>query len=54
MYEYSGSDRSQTVDAKVGEMAEWLKAHAWKAILETLTKRYLHARTHNRINDLPL
>ena len=25
-------DRSQTVDSKSGEMSEWLKEHAWKAI----------------------
>jgi hypothetical protein len=31
-------DRSQTVDSKDGEMFEWLKEHAWKAILVSRTE----------------
>ena len=35
-----------------GEMAEWLKAHAWKAIPASITKRYRHSSFRRRSNDL--
>ena len=34
-------------------MSEWLKEHAWKAILASITKRHQSSSLHNRFNDLP-
>jgi len=36
-----------------GEMSEWLKEHAWKAIRENITKRYRNSLLRNRFNNLP-
>jgi len=36
-----------------GEMSEWLKEHAWKAILARLTERHRNTSLRNRFNDLP-
>ena len=36
-----------------GEMSEWSKEHAWKAILARLTERHRNTLSHNRFNDLP-
>ena len=35
-------------------MFGWLKEHAWKAILATLTKRYRHTSFRNQFNDYPI
>ena len=41
-------------DSKVGEMSEWLKEHAWKAISYTLTERHRNTSWRNRFSDLAL
>ena len=40
-------------NSKDGEMSEWLKEHAWKAILATLTKQHRNTSLRNQFNDLP-
>jgi len=35
-----------------GEMSEWLKEHAWKAIVATITKRYQNTSLRNQFSDL--
>ena len=49
------SDESllQAVDSKDGEMAEWLKAHAWKAISATLTERHGNTSLSNQFKNFP-
>jgi hypothetical protein len=36
-----------------GEMSEWLKEHAWKAISVMPTKRHRNTSSRNQFNDLP-
>ena len=33
-------------------MSEWLKAHAWKAIVATLIEPHRNTSSHNQFNDL--
>jgi hypothetical protein len=37
-----------------GEMSEWLKEHAWKAISARLTERHQNTSSRNRFKNLPL
>src|SRR5687767_4287751 len=60
-----GADRHDCLDSKDGEMAEWLKAHAWKLIpvaradahqsppthVQSTTSRNNDKRRHVPVND---
>ena len=51
------NNQSQTARKSLilnGEMSEWLKEHAWKAILPSSTKRYPNTSVRNRFKSLPL
>jgi len=42
------------IDSKDGEMSEWLKEHAWKANLASITKQHRDTSLRIRFNDLRL